>query len=318
MASNRPFDQVSSDAQIALTQFTEQLALALSQGSTEQWARAAGAVLVSKALRSRMPIPVSAAGYKEFEGDLRYRSLFEKSVEIVPKLWQDGVAEKAHVVEAPDFIGWMDEPARMSAAALSLPNEQVAALLEAGVSTVCDFDGEFFFDTDHPVNIFDPTSGTFSNDFTGAGTNLSSGNLKLAKERFRKIKAPNGKPMGLRMTHLIVPPALEETARDLLERDLIVESNTIGAVDNRHKGTVSLIVADELTDDAAFYGLAMNKPGVKPWGLHFLSDMPEINVLGKDSAMYERERKVGVDGVWGVGANYLLPHCIHRWAGTAP
>lgn len=318
MASNRPFDQVSSDAQIALTQFAEQLALALTQHNAEQWARDLGAVIVSRALRARMPVPVSAAGYKEFEGDLRYRSIFEKSVEIVPKSWQDGVSEKAQIVEAPDFIGWMDEPARMAAAAMSLPNEIIAALLEAGHTTACEFDGELFFDTDHPVNLFDPAAGTFRNDHTGAGTNVSIANLKLAKERFRKRKAPNGKPMGLRLTHLLVPPALEETALDLIERDLIVESATIGAVDNRHKGTVKVVVMDELSSDAVWYALSANKVGMRPWGLHMQSAMPEITVLGKDSAMYERERKVGMDGVWHVGGALLLPHCIDRYEGTAP
>ena len=318
MASNRPFDQVSSDAQIALTQFTEQLALALTQHNAEQWARDLGAVLVSKAMRARLPIPVSAAGYKEFEGDLRYRSLFEKSVEIVPKSWQDGIAEKAQIIEAPDFIGFADEPARMAQAAMSLPNEIIAALLEAGDSTACEFDGEFFFDVDHPVNLFDSAAGTFSNDRTGTGTNLSSGNLSLAKEYFRKRKAPNGKPAGLRMTHLLVPPALEETALNLIERDLIVESATIGAVDNRHKGTVQVVVMDELTSDSVWYSLSANKAGMRPWGLHMQSPMPEIMVLGKDSAMYESTRKVGVDGVWHVGGALLLPHCIERWAGTPP
>ncbi len=318
MASNIPYEQVSTDAQTALTEFVDEFALALSQAPASGWAEEHGITRVSRMLKSKMPVPVSAAGYKEFEGDLRYRSIFEKSVSITPKTWQDGVSELASIVEAPDFIGWNDEPMRMALAAGSLTNEIIAALVEAGTSGAHEWDGESFFDTDHPVNILDSSLSTFSNDFTGSGTNLSLANLKLSKERFRKIKAANGKPLGLRLTHLLVPPALEETARDLLERDLIVESSTIGAVDNRHKGTVALIVADELTSDAQWYGLALNKPGMRPWGLHKRTAAPEVRTLGKESAMYEKELKIGVDAMLDVGGALLLPHCMQFWAGTAP
>lgn len=314
MATNVPYEQVSSDAQIALTEFVDDLSLALAQGPTETWAETNGVVRVSRMLRTRFPVPVSAAGYKEFEGDPRYRSIFEKSVAVTPRKWQDGVAEKVEVVEAPDFIGWAGEPERMAMAAKSLSNELVATLIEAATTGAHEFDGESFFDTDHPVNLFDSASGTFSNDYTGSGTTLTIANIKLAKERLRKYKGPNGKPLGLRMTHLMVPPALEETARDLLERDLIVESSV--ALDNRHKGTVSIIVADELTSDVVWYSLALNKPGMRPWGIQKRSAAPEVMILGRDSAMYERERKVGIDATMDIGAALLLPHCIQRWEGT--
>lgn len=321
MASNIPYEQVSTDAQTALTEFVDEFALALSQAPASGWAEDLGVTRVSRMLKSKFPVPVSAAGYKEFEGDLRYRSIFEKSVTVTPKTWQDGVSELLSIIEAPDFIGWNDEPMRMALAAGSLTNEIIVALLEAATSGAHEWDGESFFDTDHPVNILDTGAGTFSNDFTGAGTNLSIANLKLAKERFRKIKAANGKPMGLRLTHLLVPPALEETAADMLERDLIIESNganDFGTVRNRHMGTVKVVVADELTSDSQWYGLALNKPGMRPWGLQKRTATPEVRIHGRDSAMFEKELKVGVDAMLDVGGALLLPHCIQFWAGTAP
>src|SRR5690606_6115602 len=235
------FDLVSKDAQRALEDFSEEFTGALAQGGVEQWAKESGLYRPSRALKTTFPVPVSAAGYAEFKGDVKYRGLFQKSLELIPKTWQDGVAELASVVEAPDFIGWTSEPAAIAQAAQSLANEIVAGLLDA--NPVC-WDGEKFFDTDHPVNVFDSSAGVFINERTGAGTNLSITNLGKAKQYLREIKAPNGKPMGLRMTHLMVPAALEETARDLLERDLIIEAvgDAGAAVDNRHKGSVKLIV----------------------------------------------------------------------------
>ncbi len=320
MAANqpRPYDLVSRDAATALTEFVEDFALALSQDSgVEQWAKTLGLSRSSRALLTKFPIPVSAAGYQEFRGNLRYRTLFERSVQLTPKTWQDGVQELAAIVEAPDFIGWSDEPARMSAAALSLPNEIVAALLEAGTSGTHELDNLSFFNAAHPVNVFDTSLGTFPNMYAGADTAPSTEMLRDMKERFRKIKAPNGKPMGLRLTHVLVPPAQEETWKDLLEQDMVIQAvgSTYGAVDNRHKGTIKMIVADELTSDLVSYGLALNKPGMKPW-VSQDGGAPETRVLDKSSALYEKELKVGIDSILQANAALLLPHCVARYAGA--
>lgn len=49
------------------------------------------------------------------------------------------------------------------------PDELVFAALAAGFSTPC-YDGQYFFDTDHPVELADGTMGTWSNSGGGSGT----------------------------------------------------------------------------------------------------------------------------------------------------
>lgn len=303
------FDLVSRDAQRALEEFAQDFAAALTQPGVQSWARELGLYKSSRALKTTYPIPVSAAGYAEFKGDLKYRGLFEKSLELLPKTWQDGIAELASVIEAPDFIGWTSEPAAMAAAAMSLPNEIIADALTANATC---WTGKAFFAADHPFNVFDVGYGTFDNDI-GASATLTIGNLATAKTNFRAIKAANGKPMGLRMTHLMVPAALEETARDLLERDLIVESGA--AVDNRHKGTVQIIVADELNSDLIWYPLALNKPGMKPWIVQDEGSPEEIR-QDKTDALYKTTLKVALAYVLRGNGVLALPHCVQRWAGT--
>jgi phage major head subunit gpT-like protein len=310
------YDLVSQDAQAALQEFAQDFAMALTQGGVEQWAMAMGVHKVTRALKTTWPVPVSAAGYAEFEGDIKYRSIFEKSFELKPETWQDGVSELASVIEAPDFIGWSSEPAAIAAAAMSLQNEIVAELITA--NAVC-WDGQNFFDTDHPYNVFDAAAGTYSNKFTGAGTDSTVANLALAKARFRDIKGPNGKPLGLRMTHVLVPAALEETWRDILERDLIIEAGATSdvAMNNRHKGSVKLVVSDELESDAKWYCLALNKPGMRPWVL-IDQGAPEELRSDKESHLYKTTLKVGVAYILRANAGLALPHCIQEWAGTAP
>lgn len=312
------FNLVSTDAQRALEEFSQDFTAAFTQSGVETWAKNLGLYRASRALKTTFPIPVSAAGYSEFKGDLKYRGLFEKSLELKPKTWQDGVSELASIIEAPDFIGWTSEPAAMAAAATSLHNEIIAAALADNATC---WTGKTFFAGDHPFNVFKSSVGTFDNDITGAGTDPTLANLKIAKENFRKIKGANGKPLGLRMTHVLVPAAQEETWKDMLEQDMVIQAigdgSQFGAVGNRQKGTVQLIVSDELANDDEFYPLALNKPGMYPWIVQDEGAPEEIR-QDKTSHLYATTLKVGIAYILRGNGVLALPHCVQRWAGTAP
>lgn len=311
---------ISKDAQRALEVFSEDFTAALVQGGVDQWATTHGKYFTSKALKTTYPVPVSAAGYKKFEGDIKYRSLYQKSLELIPKTWQDGVSELASVIEAPDFVGWTSEPDAMAAGAMTLLNSIVAERLHANPKC---WDEQLFFSKQHPVNVFSTREGVYSNDFTGPGTHPSHGNLKLAKQRFRDIKAPNGKPLGLRMTHVMVPPSQEELWRDMLENDLLIETvidaggRSYGAINNRHKGTVGLIVADELEDPDEWYPLALGKPGMFPWVCQD-QGAPEEILSDKSSNLYQTSLRIGVAYILRGNAELAMPHCVQRWAGEDP
>jgi phage major head subunit gpT-like protein len=309
------FDQLSRDAQSHLTEYASDFAMALAQSSVNQWAKENGLTRVSKAQFTRFPIPLSAAGYVEFKGDVKYRSLSEKSLAIKSKTWQDGVAELASVIEAPDFIGWLSEPAAMAAAADSLANEIVAGLIEA--NAVQELDGLAFFHGTHPINVLELGAGTFDNDITGAGTDFTAANLSIAKANFRAMKAANGKPLGLRMTHALFPGSLEEQVKDVLELDLIIDAGETGSINNRHKGTIIPIFSDELTDDDKWYPLALNKPGMYPWVYQTDGQVEEI-LSDKSSHLYATTLKVGVAHIVRGNGALALPHAMQRWAGTAP
>lgn len=305
------FDLVSRDARTALTEFAEDFTAALTAPGVEEWAKSNGLYKSSKALKTVFPIPLSAAGYAEFKGDVKYRSLFEKSLELVPKTWQDGVAELASVIEAPDFVGWTAEPANMAAAATSVLNQIIASALEANAAH--PYDGLNFFHSAHLCNALKSSVGTFDNDHSGGGTALSAPALATARQNFRKIKGANGKSLGLRLTHVLVPPELEETAISLRERSLVVESGA--AVDNIYKGSFQIIVSDELTGAATWYPLALNKPGMFPWVVQD-EGAPEEILSDKSSHLYATTLKVGVAYILRANGALALPHCIQRFAGS--
>lgn len=308
------FNLVSKDAQRALEEFSEEFTLALTQGEVESWARTHGLYRASKALKTTFPIPVSAAGYKELKGDIKYRELLEKSLELKPKTWQDGYAELASVVEAPDFIGWTGQPEALAAAALSLPNQIIASALAA--NAVC-WDGKAFFADDHPVNIFDASMGTYDNDVGGTGTEPSAANLDLAMQHFDGMKAPNGESLGLRMTHVFHPTSQRQTWKNLLENDLLIQAvgTSFGAVNNIYKGAVIPVSCPELTG-TRWYAAALNKPGMHPWIVQD-EGVPEEILSDKSSELYKRTLKIGAAYILRGNGVLALPQCLQRWNGVA-
>lgn len=309
------FYQISGDAQRALEEFSQDFAAALVASGVEPWAKNLGLYKQSRALKTTYPIPVAAAGYSQLKGDLKYRSLFHKSLTLTPETWQDGIEELASIVEAPDFTGWAAEPAAMAAAAVSLPNRIIAAALAA--NAVHPLDGLTFFNNAHPVNVFDTSVGTFDNDVAGSGTTPTAANIKIAAEMFRAIKAPNGDPAGFRLTHILAGSIWEEELRDILEQGLIIQTDgtSFAAVDNRQRGRAQLIISDEIAGNY-WYPLALNKPGAFPWIVQD-EGAPEEIINDKTSDHYKRTLKISLAYVLRGNGGLALPHCIQRWEGTA-
>lgn len=314
--AHREFELLTLDAQAALRQFDTSFMMALSE-APEAWAKSLGAVKSSGMSKVTWPIPLSAAGYTALAGDLKYRKLAEKSFSLTPQTYQDGVSELASVVEAPDFYGWNDEPARIAMDAVALPNRLVATLLAAGEATDC-WDGMYFFDTGHPCNAADPSVTTTFDNYH-ASRALTSDNFQTALKEMRSIKGPSGKALGLRVTHLLVPASLEQDAKKIINQSIVVQSpdsgTTFGAVDNIWKGAAEVIVGDEL-EDGYWYAISANRPGMRPWAI-LDGGAPETIISDKSSHLYQSQLKVGYASIVRCEAGLAMPQCIHRYKTTA-
>jgi phage major head subunit gpT-like protein len=141
------------------------------------------------------------------------------------------------------------------------PDDLVLSLVEGGAAALCH-DGQYFFDTDHPVNIDDAGAGVQGNRFTTKA--LTAPNYGSVRSSMMKLKGADGKPLQVKPTHLIVPPALEETARQILNADFIPNTAGTATQTNVWKGTADLIVWDRLTSDTTWYLLDLSK-GIRPF-----------------------------------------------------
>jgi len=141
--------------------------------------------------------------------------------------------------------------------AKAFPDELVfETLLPNGGSELC-YDGQYFFDTDHPIG---ETGSTQSNKGTTA---LAADGVQfnVARTALRRMKDDFGRPTINRNMDLllVVPPELENVAEQLLN----AERTSSGAT-NTYKGTAQILVVDWLTDANNWY--LLNTSGViKPF-----------------------------------------------------
>lgn len=146
--------------------------------------------------------------------------------------------------------------------AKQLPDEIVSDLKNNAFASTC-YDGQYFYDTDHPVG--DGAGGTVSvsNKGTAALSNATQAaakaSLGAARTAIMSFTDDEGRPLGLMPDTLEVPPALEDVGRMLVENDKLADDTP-----NPYKGTLRLLVNPRLTSDTAWFVHVTSRP-VKPF-----------------------------------------------------
>jgi phage major head subunit gpT-like protein len=172
------------------------------------------------------------------------------------------------------FFGAVVE--NLAMAAKTLQDQETADAITHGVSRVC-WDGQFFFDSDHPVNPDDPSLGYYENNLVGASYNFSTdpkGVWAKAKARMKSFKDDGGKPLNASPDTILCGPDLEDAALQVANAATIAQAiqnkagseNVAGAgVTNVYAGKVNVVVSSwvGLADTSAMYALCTKKP-VKP------------------------------------------------------
>jgi phage major head subunit gpT-like protein len=131
---------------------------------------------------------------------------------------------------------------QMGAYAAYWPQKQVAAAIRANANS---YDGVSFFSASHPLNPFDSAAGVYANIFTGAASGAYPGacpidtsvtldvafaNLQKAIAYIHTLKMPNGvDPRGLKVSTLVVPPAMTARAQQLTNAKVIAQAAAGGA-----------------------------------------------------------------------------------------
>lgn len=105
---------------------------------------------------------------REWIGDRQIKSIAAHDYSIKNKKFESSVAIPRDDIEDDSYGVFMPLFQEMGHAAATHPDELTFALLNAGFTTTC-FDGQFFFDTDHPVGDQEGAATSVSNMQAGAG-----------------------------------------------------------------------------------------------------------------------------------------------------
>lgn len=199
---------------------------------------------------------------REWIGAKVIKSLKANQYVIPNKDWEATVAVLRKDIE-DDNLGIYAPMAQDSGfSAAQLPDEIVSALKNNAFSSLC-YDGQNFYDTDHPVTnaagVVQSVSnkGTAALDSTSRATATAS--YGAARKAIMTMTDNEGRPLALVPDTLEVPPALEGVARIICEANKLDDNGP-----NPFRGTASVLVNPRLTSATAWFLHCTSRP-VKPY-----------------------------------------------------
>lgn len=238
----------------------------------------------------------------EWVGPRHVESLKERAFTIYNKHYAKTIEANADELEDNYASAVSDAAIRtrlFTESGRKLKDDLAIDLLRNGQSRV-GYDGQYFFDTDHPTDL--DASGTQSN-YEASAFALTAANFQTARARMAQFAGSNGRPFGSRTTVLVIPPQLEKTANDLFT----AEFGASGAT-NTQNGQVRVEIVPELAVDATTWYLfdtsAMGiKPLVfqerKPLRLTAKLDAADDNVFWRNALVWGLDTRVGAGyGAW--------------------
>ena len=236
---------------------------------------------------------------RKWLGDKVIKSLAAFKYTIVNDDWETTVEVDRNDIE-DDQIGIYAPMAQEAGfSSKQLPDEIDADLKNGAFAGIC-YDGQYFYDTDHPV-----AGASVSNKGTAAlsaaTTAAAAASYGAARTAIMSITDDEGRPLALIPDVLEVPPALEATARLLCESDKLTDQSP-----NPWKGTARVLVNPRLTSSTAWFLHVTNRP-LKPFVFQqrkapvFVSqtDMNADNVFMRKNYLFGAEaRCAGGYGLW--------------------
>lgn len=241
-------------------------------------------------------------GMREWLGPRVYNNLTARTFEAVNKSWEDSIEVDRESIEDDTFGLYGQAAALLGEMARVHPDQVMAATVEAGLTAV-SFDGQPFFDSDHPVNPDNPSGDTYQNRFDASVAGGSSAraltpaNYDHVRTAMRKFKREDGSPLVVsNKLLLMVPPDLETAGKQILQQDWLAPGAAFGAgaanvlQPNPNKGTAELLVNPYLTSTARWYLIAMGSV-VKPFVFQ-LRKAPEFTAMDSmtDEAVFTSKK----------------------------
>ena len=174
------------------------------------------------------------AGMREWLGDRQFKSLSNRKITIKEKPYEQSVSIPRRKIETDNYGIYGTVIAQMGAAVEELWDE---LFVEALANPEAWFDNKAFYASNRTYGS-DKKAGTINNT---AALALSFANFGTFYLQMSTFVGATGKPIASRPTHLIVGPALEDTARIIMMQDKYKDAEG-NEVLNPHKGKCQIVV----------------------------------------------------------------------------
>jgi phage major head subunit gpT-like protein len=250
--------------------------------------------------------------FREWAGERVVHDLQARGAQIVNKKFEGTLGIPREKVEDDQYGLYGNQAELLGVQARKLPDDLIVALIKGGETATC-FDGQYFFDTDHPVHIETPALGTWSNLLTarpiGTATwATNQANFEFVRASMKGIKlGRSNRPAGVNPTVIVCGTDLEGPARRLV----VAEKDPSGAT-NVNAGTARVVVIPELDEAGVWYLLDDTLP-VRPfvwqertaveWTAKF--DPNDDNVFKLDEFLFGGRMR----GNAGYGLPFLICRC---------
>ena len=148
---------------------------------------------------------------REWKDERRGKALLEKGFTLKNKDWEATISVDRNAMDDDQYGQVKIRANTLGASAKKGYDEELATVIQAGETELC-YDGQYYFDTDHSEG----SSGSQSN-YSASGLALSVANAKTVITTMMAYKDDQGGIVGINPTHIMVPPALEFTAREIFD-----------------------------------------------------------------------------------------------------
>lgn len=230
-------------------------------------------------------------GMKKWIGEREIQKLSENAYQIKNEPFELTVGVPRNDIEDDTYGTYTPMMEAMGESTALHKEERVAEVVKAGFSEKC-YDGVSFYNENHMVG-----KAAYSN-MTDA--KLDAESFQAAREAMMSLKNEAGKPMNIVPDILLVPPALEKTAKMILEADLI------NGTTNTNKGLAKVVVWTQLADKPNQWHLLCTKRSLKPF-IFQERKKAKFTALNKEddpNVFMRGEFLYGVDARDGVGYGF--------------
>lgn len=239
----------------------------------------------------RLPVPLTAPELKQFKGRQHFQENGTGYIELEKAPYDGGVKEFLDRINAADWTGFSSAPEVYAGLVAAWPSQQTVSQLGTAENVaawhgVTNFLATLQYSNPYKKTMTIPggtTLATFRNWWNGYVLNTT--NVGLMRNDMTKRRGFDNRPLGYRGTHLVASADLFATAESVCLDERLANGATNPVVKYR-------------LEPVCWYDLPP-----KRWGLVHLDKnrpvfcatkgTPMTKVYGPESAMFEKERKVG-------------------------